>query len=282
LESFIVTRVRKMKHLAIAEIADRLAATKEFDPFIYELEKDERKGVQTLLAKWKKQQEQERLLKDKFHEMTQYERNMRAQGFQVIAGVDEVGRGPLAGPVVAAAVILPENFFLAGIDDSKKLTEKKREEYDEVIRREALAVSIAMIAAAEIDEINIYQATKKAMKSAIASLAPKPDAVLIDAVKLEIPFRSESIIKGDAKSVSIAAASIVAKVARDKLMKEIARNYPAYGFQHNMGYGTKEHLQALKKYGITPYHRKTFSPIKDMLEPNLFQMEKGRSAAKGI
>lgn len=273
LESFILTRVRKMKHLAIVEIAERLAVIKEFDPLISELEKDERKGVQALLAKWKKQQEQERLLKDKFHEMTHFERCMRAQGFQLIAGVDEVGRGPLAGPVVAAAVVLPENFFLPGIDDSKKLTEKKREEYDEVIRSEALAVSIAMINADEIDEINIYQATKKAMKSAILSLAPRPDALLIDAMRLETPFPTESIIKGDAKSVSIAAASIVAKVFRDRLMKEIARDYPAYGFQNNMGYGTKDHLLALEKYGITPYHRKSFSPIKEWLAPNLFQME---------
>lgn len=260
-----------MKQLAISQIAELLAREEEAGSLIHELEQDKRKGVQALLVKWKKQKEQEKLLKDKFLAMTKYEQNLRNQGFKLIAGVDEVGRGPLAGPVVAAAVILPETFFLAGIDDSKKLTEKKREEYDEVIRRDALAVSIAVIDADEIDKINIYQATKKAMKTAIASLDPKPEAVLIDAVELEIPFRSESIIKGDAKSVSIAAASIVAKVARDRFMKEIAQEYPEYGFQKNMGYGTKDHLRALEKYGVTPFHRKTFSPVKELLQSNLFQ-----------
>ncbi len=179
--------------------------------------------------------------------------------------MDEVGRGPLAGPVVAAAVILPEDFFLAGIDDSKKLTEKKREEYNQIIRSQALAISISMIQAPEIDAINIYEATKKAMKAAISGLVPRPDFILIDAMKLEIPFASESIIKGDAKSISIAASSIVAKVARDNLMKDLAKTYPEYGFEQNMGYGTKEHINAIHTYGITPYHRKSFAPIKDLI-----------------
>lgn len=258
---------RNMKKLSISQIEEKLAAINtNTDPFLLELENDGRKGVQTCLAKWKRQREQEKLLQDKFFEMTLYERKMREQGFQFIAGVDEVGRGPLAGPVVAAAVILPADFFLAGIDDSKKLPEKKRQEYDAIIRKEALAVSISMIHAPEIDEINIYQATKKAMNTAIASLTQAPDFLLIDAMKLNTPFPAESIIKGDAKSISIAAASIVAKTARDELMKEMAKEYPAYGFQQNMGYGTKEHLEAIQTYGVTPFHRKTFSPIKDILQ----------------
>ncbi|NRD78858.1 ribonuclease HII [Bacillus sp. BRMEA1] len=261
-----------MKPLSIAQITERMAEIQESDPFILELEKDDRKGVQTLLARWRKQKEQAKQLKAKFEAMTYYERKMQAQGFQLIAGVDEVGRGPLAGPVVAAAVILPENFFLAGIDDSKKLSEAKRNEYNEIIRREAVAFSVAMVSAEEIDELNIYQATKKAMKTAILTLSSGPDALLIDAMRLETPYPSESIIKGDANSVSIAAASIVAKVARDELMKEIGLIYPEYGFRHNMGYGTKEHLLALEKHGITPYHRKTFSPIKEWLQPTLFDM----------
>jgi len=256
-----------MKKLSIGQIDAKLKTIlDETEPFLLELEKDERKGVQESLHKWRKQREQEKFLLEKFTEMNQYERKFLKQGFQFIAGIDEVGRGPLAGPVVAAAVILPGDFFLAGIDDSKKLTEKKRKEYDVIIRRDALAYSIAMIHASEIDEINIYEATKKAMKAAISSLEPKPDFLLIDAMKLDTPFSSESIIKGDAKSISIAAASIIAKVARDELMKEISLLHPDYGFQRNMGYGTKEHLQAIKQYGITSYHRKSFAPVKDYVK----------------
>ncbi|MCQ6279681.1 ribonuclease HII [Bacillus sp. EB600] len=250
----------------IEQIEKRLLLIEdEADPYLSALEKDERKGVHVLIDKWRKQTEKARILTEKFHEMSTYERKHRAEGFQLIAGMDEVGRGPLAGPVVAAAVILPEDFFLAGIDDSKKLTEKKREEYNEIIRSQALAISISMIQAPEIDAINIYEATKKAMKAAIAGLTPKPDFILIDAMKLEIPFASESIVKGDAKSISIAAASIVAKVARDSLMKGLAKTFPQYGFEQNMGYGTKEHIKAVHTFGITPYHRKSFAPIKDLI-----------------
>ena len=250
----------------IEQIEKRLLLIEnEADPYLAVLEKDERKGVHTLIDKWRKQTEKVRILTEKFHEMSTYERKYRTEGFQLIAGMDEVGRGPLAGPVVAAAVILPEDFFLAGIDDSKKLTEKKREEYNQIIRSQALAISISMIQAPEIDAINIYEATKKAMKAAISGLVPRPDFILIDAMKLEIPFASESIIKGDAKSISIAASSIVAKVARDNLMKDLAKTYPEYGFEQNMGYGTKEHINAIHTYGITPYHRKSFAPIKDLI-----------------
>jgi ribonuclease HII len=258
-----------MEKLSIAQIEAKLATIlEETDSFLVEIQRDDRKGVQQCVNRWKKQREQEKFLQAKFNEMNQYERKFRRQGFNFIAGVDEVGRGPLAGPVVAAAVILPEDFFLAGIDDSKKLSVKKRQEFDRVIRREALAVSVAMIHAYEIDEINIYEATKKAMKAAIASLKPAPDFLLIDAMKLETPYPSESIIKGDAKSISIAAASIVAKVVRDELMKEISITYPAYGFQHNMGYGTKEHIEAIQQHGIISYHRKSFAPVKDYIKIN--------------
>ncbi|MCM2533439.1 ribonuclease HII [Neobacillus pocheonensis] len=265
-----------MTKLSIEQIEKRLETIlDERDPFLLEVEMDERKGVQNKLAKWRKRREQEKFLRTKFNEMNFFERKYRDQGFQHIAGVDEVGRGPLAGPVVAAAVILPEDFFLAGIDDSKKLSEKKRLEYDEVIRKEALAFSVSMIHASEIDQINIYEATKKAMKSAIVSLSLKPDFLLIDAMKLHTLYPTDSIIKGDAKSISIAAASIVAKVARDQLMKEIATSNPEYGFQSNMGYGTKEHILAIEQHGITPYHRKSFAPVKDLLEGDLWTF--GRS-----
>ena len=248
----------------IAQVEKELAAIK--DPnhsFFAEMEKDERKGVQLLVARWKKEWQKQQQLQAKYIEMKRYETKCRAEGFRSIAGVDEVGRGPLAGPVVAAAVILPENFYLPGIDDSKKLSEQKREEYAAIIYRQAEAVSVSFIEPVVIDAINIYQATKKAMAAAIASLATQPDFILIDAMKLDTPYPSESIIKGDAKSISIAAASIVAKVARDQYMKQLGKQHPEYRFEQNMGYGTKEHLQAIDTFGITAEHRKSFAPIKD-------------------
>jgi ribonuclease HII len=265
-EKVSLQRVRKMKIQKIAEIERQLEnIIVENDPFLLQILQDERKGVQQLIYRWRKKMAENRRLKDKFDEMNIFENTWRSKGYEMIAGVDEVGRGPLAGPVVVAAVILPKDFFLAGIDDSKKLSEKKRLEFDAIIRRDALAYSVSMLHAKEIDEINIYEATKKAMKAAISSLDPKPDLLLIDAMKLETPYTSESIIKGDSKSISIAAASIVAKVARDELMKEISLSYPAYGFQRNMGYGTKEHISAIQQHGITSYHRKSFAPVKEFV-----------------
>ncbi|MGX6441963.1 ribonuclease HII [Neobacillus sp. K501] len=256
-----------MKIQTIIEIEELLRTiTSEDDPALQTLLHDERKGVQKLIHKWRKQKAMEKQIHEKFLVMNSYEKKYRSQGYHYIAGVDEVGRGPLAGPVVAAAVILPNDFYLAGIDDSKKLSENKRLEFDEIIRKEAIAYSVARIDAEVIDQINIYEATKKAMLSAIVNLTRQPDFLLIDAMKLETPYPVESIIKGDAKSVSIAAASIVAKVARDKLMVEMASEFPVYGFQNNMGYGTKEHLTAIEKHGITRYHRKSFAPVKDMFK----------------
>lgn len=233
------------------------------DPLIKELKKDSRKGVIQLMNRWEKKLELERRAKAKFIEMTMFERKYHELGYEWIAGVDEVGRGPLAGPVVAAAVILPSDFHLYGIDDSKKLSENKREEFFKIIQEKAVAIEVGVIEAEVIDEINIYEATKKAMNNAIQSLSKQPDVLLIDAMKLNSPFLEESIIKGDAKSISIAAASIVAKVTRDRMMKQYAVQYPEYLFEQNMGYGTKDHLEAIQLYGITPLHRRSFAPIKE-------------------
>lgn len=250
----------------IKDIKAKLASvTASDDPFIEEIKKDGRKGVQTLLKAWEKKREKELLLHEKFFALTSYEQDLRRKGYQYIAGIDEVGRGPLAGPVVTAAVILPADFYLPGIDDSKKLSEQKREEYFEIIQKQAIAIGIGMMDAAEIDRINIYEATKQAMLMAIEELATKPDYLLIDAMKLVTGIPSTSIIKGDSKSVSIAAASIIAKVTRDHLMKELDKELPAYGFGKNMGYGTKEHVAALEKEGVTKYHRKSFSPVKELV-----------------
>ncbi|HLO12341.1 MAG TPA: ribonuclease HII [Pseudoneobacillus sp.] len=253
-----------MSNKTIKEIEQLLTTIEHVeDPLIKELFNDDRKGVKQLLDRWKNRRELEQKAEENFIEMTLYENKYRENGYQLIAGVDEVGRGPLAGPVVAAAVILPSNFYLPGINDSKKLSEKKREEYFQVIQDKAVAIGVGIIEAEIIDEINIYEATKKAMNTAIHSLTRKPEVLLIDAMKLGTPYLEESIIKGDAKSISIAAASIIAKVIRDRMMKEFSLQFPQYLFEHNMGYGTKAHLEAIKKFGISPLHRKSFSPIKE-------------------
>ena len=213
--------------------------------------------------------ERRKLLEEKLVTMQAYENELRAEGIRYIGGVDEVGRGPLAGPVTAACVVLPEDFDVLGVDDSKKLSEKKREELFDKIKEKALAVGIGMCDNRVIDEINILEATKKAMAEAIRDadsqleekgLSPEgTEHLLIDAVSLkDVDKPQTSIIKGDAKSLSIAAASIIAKVTRDRLMAEYHRQYPYYGFDTNKGYGTKAHYEGIDKYGITPIHRKSF------------------------
>lgn len=195
--------------------------------------------------------------------MKEYENELYNKGIKYIAGVDEVGRGPLVGPVVTAAVILPVDFYDERINDSKKVTEKKREMLYDVIMKNAVSVGIGMSSSEVIDEINILEATKKAMKEALNNLSVKPEHVLIDAVKLDIDIPSTSIIKGDAKSQSIAAASIIAKVTRDRMMYELDKEYPEYDFAHNKGYGTKKHIEAIRKYGILKEHRKSFAPCNE-------------------
>ena len=194
-----------------------------------------------------------------------YEKELYNQGIEYIAGTDEAGRGPLAGPVVAAAVILPKGLIITGVNDSKQLTEKKREELFDIINEKALAIGISFIDNNKIDEINILEASRLAMMEAIKQLKIKPQYVLSDAMKMNIDVPVKPIIKGDALSESIAAASIIAKVMRDRYMDEMDLKYPNYGFKKHKGYPTKDHIEAIKKYGITPIHRKTFKPIKTML-----------------
>ncbi len=192
-----------------------------------------------------------------------FELELNEQGITLIAGVDEVGRGPLIGPVVAAAVILPKNFKLDGLTDSKKLSEKKREQFYEIIKKEAVAVGVGIISEKRIDEINIYEATKEAMQEAINNLSVKPEHILIDAMPLELDIPTTSIIKGDLLSISISAASVIAKVTRDHMLYEIDKEFPMYDLKNNKGYGTKKHLEAIKQYGITKYHRLSFKPVYD-------------------
>lgn len=196
--------------------------------------------------------------------MKEFENELYNNEINFIAGIDEVGRGPLVGPVVTAAVILPKDFYDERINDSKKLTEKKRELLYDVIMENALSVGIGVSSPEVIDEINILNATKKAMIEAINNLSIKPEHLLIDAVKLDIDIPQTSIIKGDAKSQSIASASIIAKVTRDRMMVELDKKYPMYDFKHNKGYGTKKHIEALYKYGPLKEHRKSFAPVSEL------------------
>lgn len=192
-----------------------------------------------------------------------YERVLNKKGITLIAGVDEVGRGPLIGPVVAAAVILPKDYKLDGLTDSKKLSEKKREIFYEIIKRDAISIGIGVVDEKKIDEINIYEATKLAMKQAIDNLNIKPEHILIDAMPLDIEIPTTSIIKGDLLSINISAASVIAKVTRDHMLYEMDKEYPMYDLKNNKGYGTKKHLEAIKKYGITKYHRLSYRPVSD-------------------
>ncbi len=196
-------------------------------------------------------------------DLYKYENELREKGVNIIGGVDEVGRGPLVGDVVAACVVLPENFVLEGLTDSKKLSEKKRNEFYKIISEKALAIGIGKVSAKEIDKINIYKATQKAMIYAINEVKKqiKLEHVLIDAMPLDIDVPTTSIIKGDAKSITIAAASVIAKVTRDSDMYLLDKEYPMYDFAHNKGYGTKKHIEAIKKYGIIEEHRLTYSPV---------------------
>lgn len=200
--------------------------------------------------------EKEQLRLDK---MLEYERALYAKGYEFICGIDEAGRGPLCGPVVAAAVILKKDDHIEGVNDSKKLTEKKREELFEIIKERAVAWSVGIVDEETIDRINILEATRLAMKKAVEGLSQKPDFALVDAekkVSIDVPY--SPIIKGDALSESIAAASIIAKVTRDHMIIELDKEYPEYGFAKNKGYGTKEHTEAILKYGLCKAHRRSF------------------------
>ena len=193
----------------------------------------------------------------------QYEKELNIKGINNIAGVDEVGRGPLVGPVVTACVVLPKDYVLPGLTDSKKLTKKQREKFYDIIMNDALGIGIGVKDENVIDDINIYEATKLAMLEAIDNCNKKIkiEHVLIDAMKLDMDIPSTSIIKGDLKSITISAASVIAKVTRDRMMDELDKVYPMYGFSKNAGYGTKQHIEAIKEYGIIKEHRKTFKPV---------------------
>ena len=251
----------------IKEVKERLAMIDELDhPLFEELILDGRAGVQAAISK-RKRELQKQVDEDlRLEKMLAYEKELYTQGIDLIAGVDEVGRGPLAGPVVAAAVILPKGCKIPGLNDSKKIPKSKHKEIYEAVLQNAIAIGIGVKDNQVIDQVNIYEATKLAMMEAIGQLDPQPQHLLIDAMKLDLPIPQTSIIKGDATSLSIAAASIVAKVTRDQMMEEFDKEYPGYDFAQNAGYGTAKHLAGLDKLGVTSIHRRSFEPVKSMCE----------------
>ena len=251
---------------SISEIKEILGACsmEELPEQMKQFEEDSRKGVQTALASFRKKYEKHQQELERLEEILTYERGLWEAGYDLVAGIDEVGRGPLAGPVVAAAVILPKECKIEGVNDSKKLSAKKREELYDIILEKAVSYGIGIVSNERIDEINILQATYEAMREALSQLKPKADYILADAVTIPmVSTPQRGIIKGDAKSMSIGAASIVAKVYRDRLMEAYDEVYPGYGFASNKGYGAAEHIEGLKKQGPTPIHRKTF--LKNLL-----------------
>ena len=254
-----------MNKLTIKEIKTILSHSVVEDEMIQILSNDERKGVQRELHAFYKRKDKQREEAEKFEQMLFFENSFRQQGMEMIAGVDEAGRGPLAGPVVSAAVILPKHFKLLGLNDSKQVKKDKREMYFDYIIKEAIDYHISIIGNEIIDQINIFEATKKSMIESIQNLNVVLDMTLIDAVQLDMIQPTKSIIKGDAKSISIAAASILAKVTRDRYMEKIHEAFPEYGFKEHAGYGTKKHLEAIHTYGICSYHRKSFAPIREMI-----------------
>ena len=245
------TKINEIKKLFQAAKVD------ELPELITIYEKDERSGVKALITKANKQLDALEKEKARIESLKVYEKQYETYGY--VCGIDEVGRGPLAGPVVAGAVILPKDCQIFYLNDSKQLSEKKREELYEVIMEQAVACGIGYASPERIDEINILQATYEAMREAISKLSGSPDILLNDAVTIpKVDIKQVPIIKGDAKSVSIAAASIIAKVTRDRLMVQYDSIFPEYGFASNKGYGAQAHIEALKKYGPTPIHRKSF------------------------
>ena len=250
--------------MTISEIREILLGSPS-EEFLAELEQDGRVAVKKLLQAYHKRVEKAAIERERFHKMLSYERQYYAEGAKLIAGVDEAGRGPLAGPLVIAAVVMPEEFFISGLNDSKQISASKRDKlYDEILQK-ALSVSVNIVSISNIDELNIYRATQQGMAEVLLHLDKQPDVALIDAMPVEAgDIKTVSLVHGDALSASIAAASIIAKVTRDRIMEKLDTLYPAYKFANNKGYGSKEHMQAIDMEGVTEWHRRSYEPVKSL------------------
>lgn len=251
--------------MTIAEIKEILAQEEISESTMNLILQDERKSVQKLVVSYMKRIERDTQERLRLESMYETESVFYKKGISLVAGIDEVGRGPLAGPVTVAAVILKPHAFFPGLNDSKKVKPSHRVKLAEIIKQQAIAYSIVSVFPEEIDSLNIYGATLTAMYQAVKELQVKAEAVIVDAMPLHLSIPVESLIHGDEKSASVAAASIIAKVHRDQLMDVYDKKYPGYGFKNNKGYGTKEHLEGLYRLGITPIHRKSFEPVKSII-----------------
>ncbi|WP_432359371.1 ribonuclease HII [Sporosarcina sp. UB5] len=251
----------------IKEISKLLQQTTHPEQWMTKLEDDHRAGVKKELQKWYRNYEKKQQLEQMLQEKIDFDASYKTFSGALVAGVDEAGRGPLAGPVVCAAVILPDEApQLLGLNDSKKLSLLERDRLSTIIKEIAISYSVHIQSAERIDQLNIFAATRESMEIAVNNLNVKPNVVLVDAMKLQVDCETESIIKGDAQSLAIAAASILAKTTRDQLMDRLHEEFPMYNFKKNVGYGTEEHVNALHLYGPCKHHRKTFEPIKTILE----------------
>jgi ribonuclease HII len=250
--------------MTISEIREILLGSPS-EEFLVELELDQRVAVKKLLQAYHKRIEKAALERERFHKMLSYERQYYGEGAKLIAGVDEAGRGPLAGPLVIAAVVMPQEFFISGLNDSKQISASKRDKlYDEILQK-ALSVSVNIVSISNIDELNIYRATQQGMAEVLLHLDKQPDVALIDAMPVEAgDIKTVSLVHGDALSASIAAASIIAKVTRDRIMEKLDTLYPAYKFANNKGYGSKDHMQAIDQDGVTEWHRRSYEPVKSL------------------
>lgn len=251
---------------SIKDIKEILKSVDDINSELLQKYKDDsRVGVQKLITQRVKRIEKINHEIEEFHQRLKYEHEFWNEGINVIAGVDEVGRGPLAGPVVTCAVVLPHDFDVYEVNDSKQLSEKKRYELADQIKAKSIDYSYGIADNKLIDDINIYEATRVAMKEAVLGLKELPQEIIVDAMQIDVDIQQLKLIKGDAKSASVSAASILAKTYRDDLMKQYDKQYPEYDFVNNAGYGTKKHLDALHKYGATPIHRRSFKPVSDLL-----------------
>ena len=250
----------------IKDIVEMLRTAEEPAPWMAELAQDSRAGVKNALARWQRQYHKKEILLQEHIAKKAFDESFAPFESAKVAGVDEAGRGPLAGPVVTAAVILPQEVpELIGLDDSKTISKAERQRLARLIRDVAISYSTHIQSAQRIDELNIYAATKDSMEQAVKSLAIRPDFVIVDAMALRIDSPTASVIKGDAKSLAVAAASIIAKTTRDAIMDQLHIDFPDYHFEKNAGYGTAEHVEALHMHGPCEHHRTTFEPVKSMI-----------------
>lgn len=248
----------------LAEIKELLQG-QPTEELLQELQADSRTGVQKLLSSYYKRLEKAAAEKKRFKEMLAYEEKFYNEGAEYICGVDEAGRGPLAGPLVIAAVVLPREVFIEGLNDSKQLSAAKREKLYTEVMAKALAISVNIVSISNIDKLNIYHATQEGMQQVVAKLELKPQVALVDAMPIHVEgTKSVAIVHGDALSASIAAASIIAKVTRDHIMEDLDKLYPVYGFAGHKGYGSALHMQAIREHGACPWHRRSYEPIKSM------------------